>query len=282
MPDRDGIRILSDEPLLGPAAFVEQHAGDADQPLAEALRDHALATSVGVPAARGPIDAFLRIVQRLRGRTLVEDLGEHDIYVTWLTSHVPPGGNCQLHLSQQAGSGFGVKLGVMGLGLGSGRSLTLATEEKFGKRDKCMQIQQKLRVAVRTYRQGEANQPAEVQTDVVKTLGQKVTTLDDCPLCFSAAADCPDLAEPIEEKVHDLTDDVTGKSEKTTVVIENDAERELGLKLPLGGLEITPSLAVKRSVKLSCSLELDFPGGYRYTPYHLITEWEDLPFWGRS
>lgn len=282
MEQADGIRTLSDEPLPGAAAFVEERGDEAEQPLAEALRDHALETAVGLSAGRSPIDTFVRIVRRIRGRNLVEELGEHDVYVTWLTSHVPPGGQSQLRLSHQARSGFGVKLGVVGLGLGSGRSVTLGTDQDFGKRNKCMQIQHKFRVAVRAYRYDEADESPEVQTDVVKTLGSKITTFDDCPFCFSVAADCPDMAEPIEENTYDLTDDATGKSEKNTIVIEDDTELELGLKLPLGGLEITPSLAVKRNVKLSCSLELHLPGGHCYTPHRIVTEWDDLPFWGRS
>ena len=282
MKQTDGILVLSDQPLLGAGAFVEQHKSESERALAEALREHALEHGVGLPAARGPIDAFESIVRRIRGRTLMKDLGEHEVAITWLTAHAPPGGNTHLRVAQLAKSGFGVQLSVLGIGLGSGRSVTLGVDRDFGKRDKCMRIQHKFRVAIRAYRYDEDDDAPKVQTDVVKQLGEKISSYDDCPYCFLEAEHCPDMAEAIEENTCDLTDDPTGKSEKTSITIENEKEIELGLKLPLGGLEITPSLAVKRNWKLICSLESHFPGGYCYTPHRIVGEWNDLPFWGRS
>lgn len=281
MNSTDGIVVLSDEPLLGPAAFVQEHKTESEGALAQALREHALTQEVGLSAARSPIDAFARIVRRIRGRTLVEDLGTHEVAVTWLSSHVPPGGSAHLKVAQLAKSQFGLKLGVVGIGLGSGRNLTLGIDQDFGQRDKCMLIQYKFRVAVSAYRYDKEDDEPQTQIDVVQPLGEKTTTFDKCPYCFLEEGDCPDMAEPIEGDTYDLTNDAKGKTENLTIVIESDKEAEVGLKLPVGGIEITPSLAVKRNATLSCTLESQFLGGYVYTPHRLVTDWDDLPFWGR-
>lgn len=282
MKPTDGILVLSDEPLPGAAAFVQEHSSESEGALAQALRNHAVNQGVGLPAARSPIDAFERIVRRIRGRTLVEDLGEHDVAVTWLSGHVPPGGSAHLCVAQLAKSGFGLKLGVLGIGLGSGRSVTLGIDRDFGQRDKCMLIQHKFRVAVKAYRYDEDDDTPQIQTDIVQQLGEKITSFDKCEYCFIEDGDCPDMAEAMQGNTYDLKNDAKGKSEKLTIVIESNNETEVGLKLPVGGIEITPSVAVKRNATLSCTLESQFPGGYLYTPHRLVSAWDDLPFWGRS
>src|SRR2546428_13061243 len=92
----EGLKVLADEPIQGPAAFVEERQGRDEEELAEDLRVHVFDSGVAIPGARGPLDAFRRIVQTIRGRTLIEDLGMHEFTIDWLTFHVPAGGKGHL------------------------------------------------------------------------------------------------------------------------------------------------------------------------------------------
>jgi hypothetical protein len=49
-------------------------------------------------------DAYRLLVDRLRGRRVVEDLGEHAAAFAWLELHVPPGGSAKLGLRNEQGS----------------------------------------------------------------------------------------------------------------------------------------------------------------------------------
>ena len=104
-----GVPTDVNEHIQGAAEFVEQH-GDADNDgVAAALAEHVDAAGLDRPSARGNVlEVYRAIVQRIRGRHLVKDLGEHEFSIDWLSFHIPQGGKGQLENSRvQRGTATG-------------------------------------------------------------------------------------------------------------------------------------------------------------------------------
>lgn len=278
----EGVTILSDEPLQGTAAFIEERRGVDDEALAEQLRAHAVSGGLALPGARGggPLEAFQRIVRRIRGRTEGEDLGEHELSIDWLTFHVPQGGKGKLKLKQSEEAYFGVQISLLGLGFGSGRRITLSVDQDFKERICCLRLSELVRARVRTFSTDGSGTPTQCQVDVVEILAHQTTALEPCAECLGSGDSMITQAGP----AFDSTRDPIGLIQDDEILLEDDSEVELGLPLSIPGLavDLTPSIAVKRSVHLRCTLHYEFPGGYRFTPYVRSNSWKDLPFWRRD
>src|ERR1051325_680285 len=89
MEQNEGFEVLADDPIQGAAAFIDERKSMDIDKLSEELRSHVLQNDIAVPGARGPIESFRRIAERIRGRKLVKDLGIHELAINWLTFHVP-------------------------------------------------------------------------------------------------------------------------------------------------------------------------------------------------
>ena len=61
--------------------------------IAEALESEAHREGLPIPAGRGLSAPFRRMVDFLRQRRLVQDLGVQTVPITWLSFHVPPVGS---------------------------------------------------------------------------------------------------------------------------------------------------------------------------------------------
>jgi hypothetical protein len=278
--DDQELCILDDDPLPGPAAVLDACAGTDDADAAFALQDYMREAGVAVSGARFGLGDIRRLVRRIRDRSLVRDLGAYPTNVEWLGFHVPPGGSASLALSQETARAGSVKLKVMGLGFGSGRSIKLGSAQNFGVRDRCFTLGVKLQIRLRTYTEHSGREDL-LQVDVEQVLGSFLATPAACTWCFKAPA--PGAVPREREREWDLTDDPTGLTETVTYELGESADVEIGLNLPGAGLgSLTPSVAVNRSFTSSCVAMYTFPGKARFTSYRQIPRALDLPFWGRS
>jgi len=267
------------ERIAGVAEFVEQQGDDDDAHVADALAEHMEDAGLDAPAKRGMVgDAYREIVRRIRGRRLLEDLGEHEFSVDWLGFHVPQGAKGQLKITTAGTVGYGVKLEVLGLGFGSGCRRTLTVNEDFRERTQCLSLGQRVRAHVRSYADRGKTNASYVQVDVLAVLADERRALDPCPDC--AAADEPYDLEP--GAAHDLRGDPVGQVYQESIKLEDDSSVDIGLPLPFSALKIKPSVSIKRSVQLECTVKYDLPGGHLYTPYLRTDGWKGLPIWRRT
>ncbi|GGN85219.1 hypothetical protein GCM10010112_65420 [Actinoplanes lobatus] len=269
--------ILEDAYLAGPAATLAEMDGADDVVVAAAIEERMTGYGLAVPGARGP-GGLQRLLDRLRGRVLRADLGVHPAEVPWLRFHVPPGGSAQLVLERQVERKGGVTLKFMGLGSGSGRSVTLGAEQDFGDRADCFTLGAKLDVRLRVYADDGRD---SVQVDVERVVGTSLASRVPCGFCFRAPEPGPQPRKLDRE--WDLEDDPHGLTETLTHETLNASDLEIGLEIPgvdLGGL--TPGLTCSRSVTSTCTATYRFPGNACFRAYTEILPGLDLPFWGRS
>jgi hypothetical protein len=278
MGQNEGFEVLADDPIQGAASFVDQRKGMEMERLSEELRSHVLQNDIAVPGARGPIETFRHITERIRGRKFVKDLGIHEFDINWLTFHVPQGGKGTLKMANSAESRFGFRLSMVGLGFGSGRSTTISVNHDFGERNNCLVLFQRAQVQILAYSSKNSQEPDEIQLNILKLLSRGQTSLTTC-------ADCLGLNDMsmIEQagQAIDLTKDPTGHSYKEKLSLAHDSEVELGLPLSLP-LQFTASVAVRRNIRIDAEVSYEFPGGYCFTPFRKLTGWEDLHFWRRT
>lgn len=266
------------ERIPGPAEFVERQGGD-DAHVAGALAEHMAQAGLDAPAKRGMVgDAYREIVRRIRGRRLIEDLGEHEFSIDWLGFHVPQGAKGQLKITSAGTTGYGVKLEVLGLGFGSGCRRTLTINEDFRERSQCLSLGQRVRAHVRSYADRGKATASLVQVDVLAVLADERRALEPCPEC--AAAD--ELLDLEPGAAHDLRGDPVGQVYQESIKLESDESVDVGLPLSIPGLKLKPSVSIKRSMQLECAVKYDLPGGHLYTPYLRSDGWTGLPVWRRT
>ena len=173
-----------------------------------------------------------------------------------------------------------MKLSVLGLGFGSGFRRTFTVEEDFHERTQCLTLGRRVRARLRTFADHGKENASYVQVDVVAVLAEERTSHDPCHECSGDDAD--ELYDLVQlEPTLDLRHDKVGQIYQQTVKLEGDAETEIGLSLPIPGLELKPSLSLKRSTQLQCDLKYDLPGGFCYTPFQRVDGWIGLPIWRR-
>lgn len=323
MPEEEGLEIIEDEPIVGPATFVEWYeehesddsdnfldsinldvdaggddavllpdlfhhaldAGDDEDELIGAMHEQFAQTGIQPESQTvgqyGETNYFTRLIDWLQGRRLVEDLGEHDFEINYLTFHVPPGGTGQLKMTNTVGSKFGVKLSLLGLGHGLGRSIKFAGTKDFRERDHCLQIAQRVRAHVRSYADASSGQATQLQIDIVELLSSITRSLEECPECSRKLDDAPFMFQQSEPTI-DLRGDSVGQSQERTYTFESESNTEIGLPLTLSGIDVTPSIAVNRTLRLQSEVRYDFPGGHCFTPYTEVGDWVDFPFWRQT
>src|SRR5690349_17834567 len=179
--------VVADEPVPGVAERVAAEADDDDETAGERLRASLAADGMSLPAERGLPDLARRIIARLRGQQVVDDLGEVDGTFEMFGLHVPPAGRAALELSRSATSERQVSVTTMGLGFGGGRKLTLAIDEDIPERGGCMRVLQHVILRVRRFAAADG-QPL-VMTDVVAWGQRELAALPDCGYCGAPGDD---------------------------------------------------------------------------------------------
>jgi hypothetical protein len=272
------MEVLEDDPIPGIAELVESRPDDDPEVLERQLLDRANAVDVGNPAPRGQ-SRYLSIIDRIRGRVLLEDFGKRQFPVDWFAFHVPPGAKGRLKLTHKKEGTLGVKLKVLGLGFGGGRSLSLALQDDYGERTECLRLQRTFEAHIRAFEDISGN--AYFQVDVERVVADTQYGEGKCEFC--GIGTLPELGfTPVAEVAIDVTHDPKGRTISDSYSIDENKELELSLPFSFSGFDITPGVALKRNVNLECAYGYTLPGGYRYTPYRHEDGWKDFPFWLRT
>jgi len=268
--------LLEDEPVAGLAerfAQLDELPADA---AAEALHAHAVAEGLPLPGARGPLDSFTWIADRLRSRKLVADHGIHPVDLEWLAFHVPPGGSGSLTLSEGAGSEAGLRLKVLGSGFGSGRVVRVDVKREYGVRDRCMRIVHTLEAHVRTYQAAEED--LDVVVDIIGVGGAAVVPWEACPLCGVQAASLNPVKFERRGEATNLAVDDVGVKETHSVSLVVDDEYNVGLALQLAGVAVNASVTVRRTQDVASEVVYEFAPGTHVVPFVRSRD-VALPFW---
>jgi hypothetical protein len=281
MPDHADVAVadlalLEDEPVVRLAERFGQLDGESSGAAAAALRDHALAEGLPLPGARGPLDTFAWIADRLRSRALVEDLGVHPVELEWLAFHVPPRGRGSLTVSEGVGGDGGLRLKVLGTGWGSGRAVRVDVKKEYGVRDRCMRIVHTLDAHVRTYR-ADGNE-LDVVVDVLRVGGAAVVPWETCPTCGVPASSLNPVKFERRGAATNLSGDDVGVKETTSVSLVVDDESSVGLSLALAGVSADASVSVRRTQNVACELVYEFAPGTHVIPFVRARD-VALPFW---
>lgn len=282
MSETDALVITESERLPGIAETLEDLAQESDARVAEALAERLSSQRVAVPGDRseGGLLAYLMgLLQRLRGRRFVRDLGVEAARVPVMAFHAPPGGSAHLKLTRSADGGGGISLDMMGLGFGSGMKLKTEHQRDFHERTTCFRLESPVTCRLREY--ADADGRPSVQVDVLTVGDPAPVAMEPCPRCFAAPA--PGPMPRLPERVCDLSADSHGMIETWTHDLSRSTEFELALDLPvLAGTGLTAGVAVNRTVRSLCVAEYTLPGGARFTAYRTPLAAYEMPFWGRD
>jgi hypothetical protein len=271
--------VTEDRPVAGFATNIEEGSGLHEADLAVQLQGVAQRLGAGVPGDQGAVGDLLRkMISRVRGRKLVEDRGKHDVEIPWLCLHVPAPGSAHLQLTGAEQGSEGIKLSLVGMGLGDGWSFKANLKWDFQERTRCIALVEAFQVHVRGYAYLDAPDDIEYRSDVVEHDGTRARELERCPLCEPLPEDQPVLAQRAGPAI-DLRADPVGQKISQQLVLGGNSELEVGLKGKLpGDLEMSAGVIYKREVSFTCSVDYAFPGGKRYQPMRRL-EMVDLPFW---
>ena len=271
--------VLDDRPVTGFATNIEDESGLSEADLAVRLQGIAQRLGAGIPGEQGAAGDLLRkIISRVRGRKLVDDQGMHEVELPWLCLHVPARGSAHLQLADTASGSDGIKLSLVGIGLGDGWSFKANLRRDFQERTRCMTLIESFQVRVRGYAYQDASAEIEYRSDVVEHVGTIARELTRCPLCEPSPDDAPVLAQKAGVAI-DLSADPVGQKISQELVLGGTSEVEVGLKAKLpGDLGLSAGVTCKRDVSFTCNIEYVFPGGKRYQPMRRL-EYSDLPFW---
>ncbi len=270
--------LVEDEPIPGIAQICEEHADADPAALAAVLQERTSTIDVGLPGARSS-ERFASIIEKIRGRTLLDDFGVHPFTVEWFAFHVPPGGKGRLKIKHTKVGDLSVGLKVVGLGFGAGRKLTLAVEDDYGERSSCLRLRRTFAGHFRAY-QYRSGRPY-IQVDVTQVLKDEQSSQSDCDLCCIGEARTEKGAAAAGITI-DLTADPHGRTLSDVLTIEESKELDISLPLKFPNFDIAPGVAIKRDVSLVCSYGYTLPGGYSFTPYQETGGWTSFPFWLRT
>lgn len=190
----------------------------------------------------------------------------------------PAGGKARLQVADAERGTSGVKLSLMGLGLGSGWSFGANLKRDFQERTSCLALVETFQVHVRSYAFQGTPDDVEYRSDVVEHVGTSAYELGRCPLCYPTPEDPPVLANKAGPAI-DLSADPVGQKVSEQLVLSGSSELEIGLKTKLpGDLALSAGVTCKRKVSFTCTLDYAFAGGRRYQPMRRL-QYVDLPFW---
>jgi hypothetical protein len=271
--------VIVDEPIRGIADHVaELRDGET---AGESLRDALAASGLSLPAGRGLPSLASRIISRLRGRRLLEDLGEVASAFELLGLHVPPDGRAALELRRSAATERQVSVTAMGAGFGGGRRLTIAIDEDIAERGACMRVLQHVVLHVRRFATGDDAAEPLVMTDVLAWGGREMTAWPDCPHCGVPADDLSPL-EFDSDTTHalDLRAFDAAVTRHTVLALEGSRQANIGQDLALpGGGKIGVGFHLWQQTSIGCTASYTFPAGGWFVPYRRRDEPATLPFW---
>ncbi|GAA1773082.1 hypothetical protein [Nonomuraea bangladeshensis] len=271
------VEIVEDSEVRG-LADVFLQAGEADPArVAGSLREHALLEGLAMPAGRSGLDVFFWVAERLRGRTWVEDLGEHVVDVRWLSFHVPPGGDGQLLMRNSGDREYGMSLKILGSGWGSGREVKVSLTDDYGERDHCLDLVLDVAVRARSYVVGDG--PPEICTTVLGARRVRLVSLTRCTLCGRPSEEFDPIGYELDDQLGvDLRADQAGARRSKTFELNAEDEYELGFSIGAADAGKV-GMTVRRSFQTACEVSYRFPGGWCFTPFRPAYSPADLPFW---
>ncbi len=270
--------VLADVPVTGIADRISALGADDDEAAAQ-LHFELERDGLPIPVERGIPQSLQRIVTRLRGRRLIEDLGETPSSFELLALHVPPGGRAALEVRRSSSSDQDVSVSALGFGFGSGRKLTIALSEGVAERASCMRVMQHVVLHVRRFAVGDDAADELVTTDVVGYGMREPLAWPDCPYCGAREPD-PfefdlDSANALDLRGYDA--EVTRQQEYT---LERDRKADVGVAVKVPGAgQVNAGFHLEQVTSIDCAVSYAFPPGRCFVPYHHRDGASALPFW---
>jgi hypothetical protein len=278
-------KTITDEHLPGYAELYDR-LRETQEPddMAQALEAEAARHVLPVQATRGVPTPFKAMVDFLRGRKHVQDLGEHVLEVAWLEFHVPRNSTGALKWKTSQSDEVAFNLNVFGSGLGSGRSISWSVESDIPARSICLKFIQQLNVQVQLYLVKESGRERyETSADVLSSRGRQLIPWVDCPYCASTVENVDEF-DFEKGQIIDLRQYDSKYTETFTQELKEPLNASVGLTLPLPGAAQTANVGIsfKREAHLSCTLVYEFAKGLCYQAYWPVGRSTDLPYWSST
>jgi len=279
------IQVEEEQALAG---LAERYAALASQnqdteAIVEELRTQAIDQGLPLPGGRGLSSVFAWIVERLRSRQLLNDLGEHPAEFEWFALHVPPGSKASLVIENESELAPGFTLKLFGIGFGSGREISFSVKSGFPNRTTCLRFIQHADVHVRRYAIAglSGRSEVEVTTDIVRLRQQQVKAWKDCPYCGVATNAIDPFEYEVAEQGFDLRESDGEQTRTEQIAIKSTSEAEFAWPLKIPGLSdvVDIGVSVKRGALIRCEVSWHFEPGKFLTPYWKIHRAQELPFW---
>ncbi len=275
-------KIVEDVAVPGVADLLEQLPADItlDEAVG-ALREAAQASGAPRPSQRGPSEAWRRLVSRLRGRRLLDDLGTADVIVDVFHMHTPPSGTAAIDFETSRDRTSELTIKAFGLGYGKGRTQRAVISESLPARDSCLRICQHIVVSVRRFGVPGVPSADEICTDVVSFGPRVLEPWPTCPRCGVARGglDLSTKVILIEQAVDMRTFD-TALERHYDLSLSSGSSFEAGVQvaLPGGTGQVHTGVDVKTSLTWQCQVRYSFAAGYFYIPYRDKLS-DSLPSW---
>jgi hypothetical protein len=271
--------VIGNRLVEGFATNVEASADRSEADLARQLRQVSQDLGAGIPGDQSAAGDLLRkIIARIRGRKLVEDLGLHPLEIPWLSLHVPTRGKARLQLTSAEKGADGIKFSLAGTGFGDGWSFAANLRQDFQERTRCLALVELFQVRLRSYAYADSPHDLEYRSDVVAQVGTGARELARCPLCQPSPNDPPVFARKAGPAI-DLIADSIGQTLSQQMVLTGTSEFEIGLKAKLpGDLALSAGVTCKREVSFTCTVDYTLAGRRRYQAMRQL-QFPDLPFW---
>lgn len=275
--------VLDTGPIAGLSDLVAEVRSENDiAHQASELKGLVLAAGVPTPAGRGAGDSFENIINWIRGRRLVAELGKHVVSHEWLSLHAPPGGSASLAWKSSKGISGQSSARVFGTGGGGGRRVTWAVKGDIDERRNCLKILQQFEVEVRVYGYGVGANYWETPEIVVgQPLGISLQGWPDCGFCGKPAADLDLFDYAISGDRVDLSRyDAPSYSQHYEYELNDTAEAQIGITIG-GPAPVEAKLESKWEYLFSCEVSCTFPSGRAYVPYRGMDTppSSTLPYW---
>jgi hypothetical protein len=272
--------VLADEPITGVAERLAALEADGEE-AAALLRWGLERDGIALPVERGVPASLERIVERVRGRRLIEDLGETPSSFELLALHVPPGGRAKLAVRRSAESNQRMSVNALGFGFGGGRKLTIALSEGIAERTSCMRVMQHVVLHVRRFVVGEESASDEqVTTDLVRYGAREPRAWPDCPYCGPGKEPDPFDFDIDEANALDLRGFDAELTREQSYTLERERKADVGVTVTVPGAgPIAAGFHLEQVTSIDCTVSYAFPPGKCFVPYRSREGTPALPYW---
>ena len=273
---------LKDSAIPGIATRYQQLQ---DQGLSEEEIFHLLSkektSTKPVVKMRGPIGDWLKSsLATLKGRTLVKDLGNFTVPVTWLVFDIPHKSRASLEWKIGAEGGADFSLQILGTGFGAGRSVSWSVTQAIEERETPVVFIRDIIANVKLYETpsliGKAT--LEAETSIVSRGPARLISEKHSKAKLASEIDTSRYAMDYEKAVDLLKYDVA-LNEMHTYSIDKEMNISVGLEglnLPLG---ISTGISAKLTSQCSCVVSMALAPGFVHQPYWDKQSRGLLPFW---